>query len=79
MDELANHIGALNLTHGLEQSRTKLRNAKRDCERGHTTPACNKLRALDNEVRPQTGKGLTTAQAAVLCDYSDAIRTVLGC
>jgi len=41
----------------------KLRSAKRDCERGHKTPACNKLGAFDNEVKAQTDKGITTAQA----------------
>src|SRR4029453_7659168 len=41
----------LGLKKGLEQSLTaKLRNAKRDCERGHKTPACNKLGAFESEV-----------------------------
>ena len=80
MGELADHIATLNLKQGLEQSLTsKLRNAKRDCERGHTKPACNKLGAFDNEVRAQTNKGLTSAQAGVLRAYSDAIKSALGC
>jgi zinc metalloprotease ZmpB len=80
MGQLADYIATLNLKHGLEQSLTaKLRNAKRDCERGHTTPACNKLGAFDNEVDAQTDKGITAAQALVLRGHSDAIKTVLGC
>jgi hypothetical protein len=35
MEQLADYISSLNLKQGLEQSLTaKLRNAKRDCERG---------------------------------------------
>jgi len=80
MGQLADYISTLNLKPGLEQSLTsKLRNAKTDCDRGRTTPACNMLRAFDNEVKAQTGKGITTAQAGVLGSHSDAIKTVLGC
>jgi FIMAH domain len=80
MGNLADYISTLNLKQGLEQSLTaKLRNAKRDCERGHTTPACNKLGAFDNEVEAQTDKGITAAQANVLRGHSDAIKTVLEC
>jgi zinc metalloprotease ZmpB len=80
MGALADYIATLNLKQGLEKSLTaKLRNAKRDCERGHTTPACNKLGAFDNEVEAQTDKGLTAAQAVILRGHSDAIKTVLGC
>ncbi|SCL32704.1 hypothetical protein GA0070624_4545 [Micromonospora rhizosphaerae] len=80
MERLAEYIGTLGLTQGLEQSLTaKLHNARRDCERGHTTPACNKLGAFANEVRAQTGKGLTAAQAQVLLGHNDGIRTALGC
>jgi len=80
MGQLADYISTLNLNQGLEQSLTaKLRNAKRDCERGHTTPACNKLGAFDNEVNAQTDNGITAAQALVLRGHSDGIKTVLGC
>jgi zinc metalloprotease ZmpB len=80
MGELADYLSTLNLKQGLERSLTaKLRNAKRDCERGHTTPACNKLGAFDNEVEAQTNKGLTTAQAGILRGHSDGIKTALGC
>lgn len=80
MGELADYIATLDLKQGLERSLTaKLRNAKRDCERGHTRPACNKLRAFDNEVAAQTNKGLTPAQAGVLRGHSDGIKTALGC
>src|SRR5215475_1108781 len=80
MEQLAEYISTLNLNQGLEQSLTaKLRNAKHDCERGHTTPACNKLGAFDNEVKAQTDKGLTPAQAGVLLGHSNGIKTALGC
>jgi hypothetical protein len=80
MGFLADYIATLNLKQGLEQSLTaKLRNAKRDCERGHTTPACNKLGAFDNEVEAKTDKGITAAQAGVLHGHSDGIKSVLGC
>jgi len=80
MGALADYIATLNLKQGLTQSLTvKLRNAKRDCERGHTNPACNKLGAFENEVSAQTGKGITTAQAGVLTGHVDGIKAVLGC
>jgi hypothetical protein len=80
MGALADYIATLGLAQGLQQSLTvKLRNAKRDCERGHKTPACNKLGAFDNEVNAKTGTGITPAQAAVLHGHSGGIRTALGC
>jgi hypothetical protein len=80
MGHLADYIATLNLPQGLTQSLTaKLRNAKRQCERGHPTPACNMLNAFDNQVTAQTGNGLTTAQAGVLRGHSDGIKTALGC
>jgi len=80
MGRLADYLNTLNLTQGLKQSlMAKLHNAQRDCERGHSGPACNKMGAFDHEVSAQTGKGLTTAQAGVLRGHSDGIKTVLGC
>jgi zinc metalloprotease ZmpB len=80
MGDLAAYIATLGLPHGLQQSLTaKLRNAQRDCEHGRTTPACNKLRAFDNEVEAQAGKKITPEQAVVLLGHSDGIQTVLGC
>jgi zinc metalloprotease ZmpB len=78
--QLSAYISTLNLQQGLEQSlTTKLDNAQRDCERGRTTPACNKLGAFDNEVDAQTGTGLTATQAVVLRGHSDGIKNVLEC
>jgi hypothetical protein len=80
MAHLADYIATLNLTQGLTQSLTaKLRNAKRHCDRGHPTPACNTLGAFDNEVRAQTGTGLTATQSGILLGHSDGIMTALGC
>jgi hypothetical protein len=80
MGELADYIATLNIQQGLENSlKAKLRNARRDCERGHPTPACNTLGAFDHEVTAQTGTGITPAQAAILRGHSDAIKQALGC
>ena len=80
LGDLADYIATLGLGQGLEQSLTaKLRNAQRDCERGHATPACNKLGAFDNEVQAHTGATITPAQAVVLRGHSDGIKTALGC
>jgi hypothetical protein len=80
MGHLADYVHTLNLAHGLEQSLTaKLHNARRNCERGHTTPACHQLGAFDHEVRAQAGKGITVADADVLIGHSDGIKAVLGC
>ena len=77
---LADHIDTLGLAPGLRQSLTaKLHNAKRDCERGHSAPACNKLGAFDHEVTARTGNGITPAQAAVLHGHSNGIKSALGC
>jgi hypothetical protein len=80
MGALADYTTTLGLQQGLENSLTsKLRGAKRDCERGNTQPACGKLGAFDNEVQAKTGQGITAAQAAVMSAHSDAIKGVLGC
>lgn len=80
LGSLADYIGTLGLHHGLVQSLTaKLRNAQRSCQRGNTRPACNQIGAFEKELDAKTDKGITAAQAAVLRDHSDAIKTVLGC
>jgi hypothetical protein len=64
----------------LEHSLTvKLRNAQRDCRRGHTRPACNKLGAFENELDAHTGQEITAAQATVLHGHVDGIKVALGC
>jgi hypothetical protein len=80
LGKLADFIVTLGLEQGLEQSLTaKLRNAKRDCERGHKSPACNKLGAFENEVEAQTDKGITPAQAQILLGHAHGIELALGC
>lgn len=80
LGELADYITSLGLPHGLTQSLTvKLRNARRDCQRGHTRPACNKIGAWENEIDAQTGDKISQAQADVLRAHGDAIRAALGC
>jgi hypothetical protein len=80
MEHLIGYVIALGLRHGLERSlNAKLRNAHRDCERGHDRPACNKVSAFQNEVSAQAGNGLTVAQANELLARSRRIRDALGC
>lgn len=80
MAELASYISSLGLAHGLANSLTaKLRNAQRDCRRGHTTPACHVLEAFDHEVDAKTGSGITPEHATVLHAHSDAIKGAMSC
>ena len=48
-------------------------------ESGNAQAACSKLRALENEVRAQTGKKLTQAEADVLLRETAALGTKAGC
>ncbi len=57
----------------------KLESALASLARGHTTPACDKLRALLHEVNAQAGRGLTPAQAAELTAIVTRIRGALAC
>lgn len=80
LGSLTDYIATLGLQQGLAQSLSaKLRNAQRNCERGKTRPACNQIGAFENQLDAKTDKGITAAQAAVLRDHSDAIKSVMGC
>ena len=46
---------------------------------GHVSDACGTLHGLDNEVKAQTGKKLTAAQAAFILGESARIQAVLAC
>jgi Tol biopolymer transport system component len=46
---------------------------------GRTRTACNTLRAFVNDVRDESGSGLTTDLAAVLIERANRIRSVLAC
>jgi Tol biopolymer transport system component len=57
----------------------KLQNALKALNAGDTQTACAGLKAFTSEVRAQSGKKLTAAQATQLTDEANAIRTALGC
>jgi FIMAH domain/HYR domain len=46
---------------------------------GRTGTACSVLKGFVNEVRDQSGKGLTVDLAAVLAERANRIRSVLAC
>jgi hypothetical protein len=46
---------------------------------GDTPSACNRLSAFISEVAAQTGKTLTSAQAAQLTSAAQLVRAALGC
>ena len=57
----------------------KLNSIAASLQAGNAGAACNKLRAFENEVRAQTGKKLTQAEADSLLAASTAIRSASGC
>jgi len=57
----------------------KTQAASASLSRGSISPACNQLGALLNEIAAQTGKSLTTAQAAQLTAMTNRIRAVIPC
>ncbi len=73
----------LNLAGGIANSLdAKLQNvlaALDDASAGNRLSACNRMGAFLNEVRAQTDKTLTEAQAAQLTAMAIQIRGVLGC
>jgi hypothetical protein len=73
-------ITSLHLKHGIDHSLiAKLQNALAALIAGNNTAACNKLAAFINEVQAQSGKAITTAQAAQIVALINQIRTALGC
>ena len=61
------------------QAANLLRSALGRIETGNVEAACNQLGAFINQVRAQTGKNLTAAEAAGLIDSATAVRSALGC
>jgi len=73
-------VAGLGLPKGLTTAlNAKLQDALNDLNAGDTAGACDSLQAFLNQVKAQTGKGLTSAQAQELTDAASAIRTQLGC
>jgi len=67
---------------GLDQGTSlgsKLGAAQVSFQAGDTTTSCNQLNAFKNEIRAQSGKKLTTAQAAQLLADADRIKSSMGC
>ena len=64
---------------GFEQGTALLQNALRQLNAGVTTAACNQVAAFVNQVRAQTGKQLTSAQANNFLSQATQIRGLLGC
>jgi hypothetical protein len=73
-------VNSLALATGLHTSLdAKLQAAIAAIRAGDTATACGTLRAFTNEVRAQSGTGLTTSQANQLLDEVTRIQSVLGC
>ncbi|MCA1614667.1 MAG: hypothetical protein LC795_11110 [Acidobacteria bacterium] len=78
--DLISLVRSYNLPYGTTNSLTvKLRGALDALEAGDTATACARLSDFVNHTRAQSGKKLTTAQAAQLIEGANAIRALLGC
>ena len=82
-DELITDLIALVESYNLDtlgaSLTAKLANVQRLLEAGKPTPACQILDAFVDEVEAQTGKSLTSEQAAELIAAAERIRDVIGC
>jgi hypothetical protein len=80
---LISFIQTLNLSGGISNSLdVKLQNALQALDAatsGDTPSACNRIIAFISEVSAQTGKTLTSAQAAQLTTDAQQVRAALGC
>jgi hypothetical protein len=73
-------IQSFNLPKGIANSLiAKVRAARASAQRGQVTAACGQMTAFLNEVRAQTGKGLTSGQAQQLIDSANEIKRLLVC
>lgn len=83
LGSLADLVASLNLRKGIENSldaKLAAAMAALDAARaGAIGTACNQLGAFVNEVNAQTGKAITSADAAALLELATRIRAVLGC
>ena len=81
--QLGGAIGLVNsfaLATGLQTSLDAKLQAARDAVRaGDTTTACHTLNAFANEVRAQSGRGLTIGQASELLAEVMRLEAMLGC
>jgi trimeric autotransporter adhesin len=74
--ELVSFSTGLGIGNALEQL---ARSAQRQLQKGNVADACDTLQSFLNQVKAQTGKSLTPAQAAELTLRATTIRTALGC
>ena len=73
-------LAGLNIHHGIKKALdSKLRAAQAALQRNNKAAACGPLKAFLNQVRAQSGKKLTAAQATQLSDAVKAVRTTIGC
>ena len=64
---------------GFQQGTNLLQNVLKSLANGNVGAGCNQLGAFINQVRAQTGKSLTAADAASLIQSATAARGALGC
>ena len=77
---LINLVNSFNLHHGTANSLlVKLNHAQGALGAGDAAAACNDLASFINEVRAQSGKKLTAAQASQLTNEATLIRAAIGC
>ena len=80
IDDLRERIASYGLPRGTARSLdAKLEAALNAWQIGDSAGACNSLLAFLNEVRAQTGKKLTEAQAQQLTAAANDIRAQIGC
>ena len=80
IDDLRERVASYGLPRGIARSLdAKLEAALNAWQAGDSAEACNSLSAFLNEVRAQTGKKLTEAQAQQLTAGANDIRAQIGC
>jgi thrombospondin type 3 repeat protein len=80
LQNLVDFVNGLPLNNGIGNSLTvKLENALAAVEGGDPAGACSALAPFESEVRAQSGKALSVADADRLLTESGRVRTALGC
>ena len=80
LEPLVTLIQGFNINRGLANSLiAKVRAARASAQRGDMTSACGQMAAFLNEVKAQTGNGLTISQAQQLTNSANEIRRLLAC
>ena len=80
LEPLVTLIQGFNINRGLANSLiAKVRAARASAQRGDMTSACGQMAAFLNEVKAQTGSGLTISQAQQLTNSANEIRRLLAC